>query len=129
MPWTWGSTMPVPAVSWKQTARSQEGSSFPFLQKTTVWTMQWDGLRKPRKSGQRECRACGLLNGLNDNIAVRTASFIVEQAVKYNVDTVVFEHLDTSGKKKGSKKQRLHFWKAQYVQKMVSLHRRWLIRV
>ena len=46
-------------------------------------------------------------------------TFIVEQAVKYNVDTVVFEHLDTSGKKKGSKKQRLHFWKAQHVQKMV----------
>ena len=39
---------------------------------------------------------------------------------RYNVDTVVFEHLDTSGKKKGSKKQRLHFWKAQYVQKMVT---------
>ena len=78
-------------------------------------------LKKTQKNGaKRMPRLWAAVNGINDNIAVRTASFIVEQAVKYNVDTVIFEHLDTSGKKKGSKKQRLHFWKAQYVQKMVT---------
>ena len=78
-------------------------------------------LKKAQRNGaKRTPRLWAAVNGFNDNIAVRTASFIVEQAVKYNVDTVVFEHLDTSGKKKGSKKQRLHFWKAQYVQKMVT---------
>lgn len=78
-------------------------------------------LKKAQRNGaKRMPRLWAAVNGINDNIAVRTASFIVEQAVKYNVDTVVFEHLDTSGKKKGSKKQRLHFWKAQYVQKMVT---------
>ena len=30
------------------------------------------------------------------------------------------EHLDTSGRKRGSKKQRLHLWKSQYVQVMVT---------
>ena len=57
--------------------------------------------------------------GISDAIAVKTAAYIVDMAVRYSVDTVVFEHLDTSGKKKGSKKQRLHHWRAQYVQSMV----------
>lgn len=41
-------------------------------------------------------------------------------AVQYHVNTIVFEYLDTSGKKKGSKKQRLHLWKSQYVQNIVT---------
>ena len=32
---------------------------------------------------------------------------------------IVFEHLELQGKKRGSKKERLHHWKAQYVQSMV----------
>ena len=41
-------------------------------------------------------------------------------AILYSADVIVFEHLDRSGKKRGSKKQRLHLWKSQYVQKMVT---------
>ena len=41
-------------------------------------------------------------------------------AAQYNVNAIVFEHLDTSGKKKGSKKQKLHLWKSQYVQNIVT---------
>ena len=58
--------------------------------------------------------------GINDNIAVKTANFIVDTAILYNADAIVMEHLDLTGKKHGSKKQRLHHWKAQYVQQMVS---------
>lgn len=57
--------------------------------------------------------------GVNDAIAVKTAAFIMEQAVLYNVDCIVFEHLDLGKKKKGSHKQRLSLWKAKYVQQMV----------
>ena len=35
-------------------------------------------------------------------------------------DTIVFEHLDLSGRKRGSKRQRLHLWKARRVQAVVS---------
>jgi len=35
-------------------------------------------------------------------------------------DSLVFEHLDTQGKKRGSKKQRLHHWRAQAVQRIVA---------
>ena len=58
--------------------------------------------------------------GINDDIAVKTAHFIIDTAVMYNADCIVFEHLDTAGKKHGSKKQKLHLWKAKYVQEMVT---------
>ncbi len=60
--------------------------------------------------------------GINDRIAVKTAAFIMDRAVMYDVDVIVFEHLDIGGRKRGgrSKRQRLHLWKAQYVQSMVN---------
>ena len=58
--------------------------------------------------------------GINDDIAVKTAAFIMDIAALYNVDTIVFEHLDRTGRKRGSKKQRLHMWRSQYVQSMVT---------
>ncbi len=58
--------------------------------------------------------------GVNDDIAVKTAQFIMDTAVLYNADVVVFEHLDLQHKKRGSKKQKLHLWRAQYVQSMVT---------
>ena len=60
------------------------------------------------------------LTTTNDDIAVKTAQFIVDTAVKYDVDCIVMEHLDLAGKKRGSKKQRLHLWRAKYVQTMVT---------
>lgn len=35
-------------------------------------------------------------------------------------DVIVFEHLDRNGKVRGTKKQKLHLWKSQYVQEMVA---------
>lgn len=58
--------------------------------------------------------------GINADIAVKTASFIFDTAVLYNADVIVFEHLDVRGKKRGSKKQKLHMWRSQYVQDMVT---------
>lgn len=54
--------------------------------------------------------------GINDDIAVKTATFIVDTAILWSADVIVFEHLDLAGRKKGSKKQRFHHWKARYVQ-------------
>ena len=41
-------------------------------------------------------------------------------AVLYNVDTIVFEHLDKNGKVRGSKKQKLKMWRSQEVQSIVT---------
>ena len=66
------------------------------------------------------CKRGASLDCINLVVPMKTAAYIVDMAVRYSVDTVVFEHLETSGKKKGSKKQRLHHWRAQYVQSMVA---------
>ena len=78
-------------------------------------------IKKAQQHGSRRTpRLWARAKGQNDRIAVLTAQFIIDTAVKYNADTVVFEHLDVHGKKSGSKKQRLHMWRAQYVQAMVT---------
>lgn len=59
------------------------------------------------------------VNGTNTDIARKTADFIISTAILYSADTIVFEHLDTSGKKHGSKKQKLHLWRAKEVQAIV----------
>ena len=52
----------------------------------------------------------------NLNLAHLIAHKIVDYAKKNNCDVIVFEHLDTKGKKKGSKKQKLSMWKHQDIQ-------------
>ena len=59
--------------------------------------------------------------GINDDISVKTASFIVDTAMMYGVDVIVMEALTLLGKKHGSKKQRVAMWRAQYVQSMVEI--------
>ena len=44
----------------------------------------------------------------------------METACLYNADAIVFEHLDIAGRKRGSKKQRLHLWRAREVQRIVA---------
>lgn len=52
----------------------------------------------------------------NLNLAHLIAHKIVTYAKENNCDVIVFEHLDTKGKKKGSKKQKLSMWKHQDIQ-------------
>ena len=84
-------------------------------------------IKKAQQHGARSVKSLwAVADGINKDIAVKTAHFIDEVSARYGCDTVVFEHLDTQGKKKGSKKQRLHLWKSKYVQKMMLIraHRR-----
>lgn len=77
-------------------------------------------IKHAQQSGAR--RMPGLwakARGLNDDISVKTARFIVDMAMLYGVDTIVMEALDLNGKKRGSHKQRLALWRARYVQSMV----------
>ena len=78
-------------------------------------------IRKAQRHGARRMpRLWARAKGINDDIAVKTADFIVKTAVLYDVDTIVMEHLDVRGRKCGSKRQRLHHWRAMYVQQMVA---------
>lgn len=51
---------------------------------------------------------------------MKTVQFIMNIAAMYNADAIVFEHLDRTGKKRGSKKKRLHLWRSQEVQVMTT---------
>lgn len=55
----------------------------------------------------------------NDELAKKIANSIVNIAVKYNCDVIVFEHLEMTGKKRGFKKQRLQMWKKNTIQNLV----------
>ena len=77
-------------------------------------------IKKAQQHGARKTpRLWAKAKGISDDIAVKTASFIIKMAKHYNADVIVFEHLELTGRKKGSKKQRLHHWKAKYVQSIV----------
>ena len=78
-------------------------------------------IKKAQQHGSRKTpKLWAKAQGINDNIAVKTARFIMDIAVSYNTDAIIFEHLDLNGRKRGSKKQKLQLWRARYVQSMVS---------
>ena len=83
-------------------------------------------IKKAQQHGaKRTPRLWARAKGININIANLTAQFIVNIAILYNVDVVIFEHLDLNGRKHGSKKQKLHLWKSRAVQVIVTnkMHR------
>lgn len=80
-------------------------------------------LNRVKKAQQNGARKCPTLlkhvNDLNTDISRKTAKEIVDFAVLYNADVIVFEHLDTQCKKKGRGKQKLALWRKQEMQKLV----------
>ena len=58
--------------------------------------------------------------GINHDIASKTANAIMDVAILYSADVIVFEHLDKNGKVRGSKKQKLKLWRSQEVQSIVT---------
>ena len=55
----------------------------------------------------------------NDELAKKIATAITKFAYDNNCDVIVFEHLNTDGKKRGSKKQLLTLWKKNTIQNIV----------
>ena len=78
-------------------------------------------IKKAQRVGNHKMpRLWAKAKGINQHIAVLTAQYIIDFAILYSADVIVFEHLDLKGKKKGGKKQKLHLWKAQTVQALVT---------
>ena len=77
-------------------------------------------IKKAQQHGNyRTPRLWAKAKGINDDISVKTATFIIDIAKEYQADVIVFEYLE-KGKASGSKKQKLHLWRSQYVQQMVT---------
>ena len=78
-------------------------------------------IKKAQQHGNYKTpRLWAKVKGINHNIASKTANYIMDIAVLYNADTIVFEHLNKNGKIRGSKKQKLKMWRSQEVQSIVA---------
>ena len=83
-----------------------------------------DGLLNTIKKAQqhgsrRNARLWRFVTNYNREIAIKTAQQIVAYADQQNVQVIVFEYLKISGRKRGSKKQRLSLWRKRDIQKRV----------
>ena len=56
---------------------------------------------------------------LNEELSKKIAAAIISFAAECSTDVIVFEYLDMKGKKSGSKKQKLHMWRKNYIQDLV----------
>lgn len=71
-----------------------------------------------------------IINNYNEAISVQTAAGIVNFANEHHVQVIVMEYLHMSGKKRGSKKQRLTMWRKRDIQRRVeAMASRYGIRV
>lgn len=76
--------------------------------------------KKQRKYGPKNPKGLWQYTSrLNNELAKKIAKTITEFAYVNHTDIIVFEHLDFQGKKKGSKRQKLHHWKKNSIQSLV----------
>ena len=82
---------------------------------------QINRIKEQQQHGNYKARKAWIFaNHTNRHVSEMTANAIIECALEYHADVIVFEYLKMEGKKQGSKRQRLHLWKKQAVQAMVT---------
>jgi len=75
-----------------------------------------------QQAGKKPSSICRMVTNANEKLSIDTCREIMKVAVLYNVDCIVFEHLDKKGSIKGkSYRERIHMWRANDVQKRVEL--------
>ena len=78
--------------------------------------------RMYQQAGKRSKSVYRMVRNANERLSVDTCREIMKIAVLYNVDCIVFEHLDRKGKVMGRKyRERIHLWRANDIQKRVEL--------
>ncbi len=79
-------------------------------------------LNRIKKAQQHGARRCPVLwkhaNDINKEISRKVSNAIINFAMEHKADVIIFEHLDFKGKKRGSKKQKLHLWRKSEIQQM-----------
>ena len=77
-------------------------------------------IKKKQKKHQSVSKLWSYAKNCNEQHSIKIAQAIVDYAVQNTVHCIVFEHLDTKGKVKGSKKQKLTMWRKNYIQGIVA---------
>ena len=80
-------------------------------------------IKKHQQMGSKENKTLwAKVNNFNQRISILATNEIINFAKENNVQVIVFEYLDTKGKKKGNRKQRLALWRKRDIQKRVELN-------
>ena len=79
-----------------------------------------DRKRMYQQAGKRPKGIYRMITAANRTLSIETCKRIMETAVLYDVDCIVFEHLDR-GKIRGRYKERIHMWRKSDVQDRVEL--------
>ena len=78
-------------------------------------------IRRAQSHGSKQLkRMWTFVNNANEQLSIKITSAIVDIAIEYSCDVIVFEYLDMTGKIRGSRKQRLAIWRKREVQKRVA---------
>ena len=78
--------------------------------------------RMYQQAGKKPKGICRMVTAANKTLSIETCKKIMETAVLYDVDCIVFEYLDTGGKIRGKKyRERIHMWRKRDVQKRTEL--------
>lgn len=82
--------------------------------------------RMYQQAGKKSHKIYRMMAAANRQLSIDTARALIEKVEEYNVDCIVFEHLDRTGRKRGRTAQRIHMWRCLDVQKRTELqaHRR-----
>lgn len=77
--------------------------------------------RMYQQAGKKPKGICRMVTGANRSLSIKTCGKVMETAVLYDVDCIVFEYLDSSGKVKGGGryKERIHMWRKRDVQRRI----------
>lgn len=78
--------------------------------------------RQYQQAGKKCKYIYRMVRKANETLSINTSKTLMEVAIAYDVDCIVFEHLDRDGKKgSGRYRERLHMWRANDVQKRVEV--------
>ena len=78
--------------------------------------------RMYQQAGKRSRCVYRWVTEANHQLSVKTAKALIDIAVLYNVDCIVFEYLDSKGRVHGRKyRERIHMWRKNDVQDRVEL--------
>ena len=78
--------------------------------------------RMYQQAGKKPRCNCRMVNAANRALSIETCRRVIELAVLYDADCIVFERLGRNGRVKGRRyRERIHLWRANDVQKRVEL--------
>ena len=78
--------------------------------------------RMYQQAGKKSHSIYRMVTAANEQLSIDTARALIDKAVLYSSDCIVFEHLDRGKVRGGQYRERIHMWRAIDVQKRMEIH-------